>query len=343
MSTLTIDQLLIPSDETIAEVELKLDADQILGLQLHAAGELPHPTDSAEVKDLSTLVTKTFFLRVRYGRLGITRQVPGANVLTTDADVSLLRVSKTLLESPELEAIKKHDSSLRKWLGNMCLPFLDWPGVLVLPKGLVQATQAKLIQHKADRDGLVDAFVAAYPGILQSAEKQLGTLWNASEYLHQGEVKEKFVFDWAYKSFDTPDSLKEIDPELYAQQVADQQAQIAAAGDECRAIMRQSLAKMVEHLAERLTSDSEGKPRILRETAVTNLQEFLETFDLRDVTDDKALALEVKKARALLSGASATGLRNSDEWREKIKVGMDSISKTLGEMTEEQTGRKFRA
>lgn len=349
MSTPTLEDILIPSDETLAKLMQEPSEDDTLDILEQAfekeASKPAVPVQTAEdvSQDLSGLVAKTFFLRVRYGRLGITRQVPGANVLTTDADVSLLRVSKTLLESPELEQIKKHDSNLRKWLGNMCLPFLDWPGVLVLPKGLVQTAQAKLLSHKIERDVLVDAFIESYPKVIEHAATQLGTLFNQSEYLSQAEVKEKFVFDWAYKSFGTPDSLKEIDPELYAEQVAQQQAQIEAATDEIKGVMRQGLLEMVEHLKDRLTPGADGKPRILRETAVTNLQEFLETFDLRNVTDDKALALEVQKARALLSGANANGLRNSDEWREKIRVGMESISHTLGNMTEAKNGRKFRA
>lgn len=340
MSTLTIDQLLIPSDETIAEVELKLDADQILGLQLHAAGELPHPTDSAEVKDLSTLVTKTFFLRVRYGRLGITRQVPGANVLTTDADVSLLRVSKTLLESNELEAIRKHDSGLRKWLGNTCLPYDI--GIMLLPIGLVQPAQEKLTAHKVERDALIEAFISAYPTIKEKAKADLGTLYNETEYPLVSEIRQKFTFEWQYINFGTPGQLMQINPELYKQEQEKAAQQLQTATEEITAVMRETLFEMVSHLKDRLTPGADGKPRKLYDSAITNIKEFLNTFDLRNVTDDKALAAEVQKVRMLLGGTNISTLRSSDEWREKIRKGMENVTDSLSGMVEEKTGRKFR-
>ena len=116
-----------------------------------------------------------------------------------------------------------------------------------------------------------------------------------------------------------------------------------AATEEITALMRQTLYDMVAHLQEKLTPGDDGKPRILRESAVKNLQEFLSSFDMRNVTDDKDLEEQVAKAKALLSGTSATQLRNSDLFRDKILNGMKGITSALGTMVEEKPGRKFRA
>ncbi len=294
-----------------------------------------------EAQDLSGLVATTFFLRIRFGMVGNVKKVHGS-ILETDADKSMLSVSKTLMESSELEAIRKHDALLRKWLGNMCLPFLDWPGVMVLPKGLVKSAQAKLTQHKTEREELVAAFVSAYPTLKQEAEKQLGSLYNPMEYPSIEDVKEKFVFDWAYKSFGTPDSLKEIDPDLYTQQQEQAQANLVAATEEITAVMRQTLLQMVSHLQEKLTPTDNGKPRRLHESTIENLREFLNNFDIRNVTNDKDLAVEVAKAKSLLNGTNAASLRSSDEWREKIRAGMENITTSLGTMVSEKPARKFR-
>lgn len=294
-------------------------------------------------EDISSLVAKTVFLRVSYGLMGNTKQVPGAGVLDTDADKSRLRVSKTLLESKELEAIKSHDTSLRKWLKNMCLPFLDWPGVLVIPKAVVTKVQAKLKEHRSTRGPLVDAFVEAYPALVKTAQEDLQSLHNASDYPPVDEVKGEFTFSWTYKSFDTPDSLKEIDPELYAEQAAQAQAELTAVADEIGTVMRQALFDMVSHLKNKLTPSDDGKKKRLHETAVENLKEFLNTFDLRNVTNDKQLAEQVAKVRAIIGDTSVESLKSSDEFREKIRAQMESVTDSLGGMIEEKPTRKFRA
>lgn len=338
-ATETIDnQIILDNLADITDNDTFNEIEQAISPEYDAA-----QATSVPVQDASGLVAKTFFLRVRYGSIGNSRQVSGANVLSTDADVSLLNVSKTLLESPELEAIRKHDTKLRKWLGNMCLPFLDWPGVLVLPKGLVKVTQAKLIEHKAERTTLIVNFIETYPARVEAAKAALGTLFNSTEYPDVSEVAERFVFDWAYKSFDTPDALKEVDAELYQQQVEQQQAQFTAATEEITAVMREALYEMVNHLKERLTPTPDGKNKILKESAINNLKEFLDNFDLRNVTNDKALAIEVQKVRSLLGGTTAASLRTSDEWREKILKGMSNVTESLGTMVETKSGRKFRA
>lgn len=318
---------------------ITIEAEDILTTEPTNQPTNTSSSDSSKL-DLSSLVSKTVFLRVRYGSIGNSRKVSGAQVLTTDADVSLLRVSKTLLESPELEAIRKHDSQLRKWLGNTCLPYDI--GIQLLPVGLIQQAELKLTEHKHERDILIDAFVTAYPKIKIESQKQLGTLYVESEYPTVEEVKAKFRFDWQYITFGIPGQLQKINPELYKQEQDKAAAQLQEAAHEVVAVMRGTLYEMVNHLKDRLTPGADGKAKILKEPAINKLKEFLNTFDLRNVTDDKELAIEVQKVRSLLGGTTAAALRSSDEWREKIRKGMENVTESLGTMVEEKTGRKFR-
>lgn len=327
---------LFPNERTVDDMTYEYAAREDAEM---AEAPVPAPVVDTTA-DLSSLVSKTVFLRVRYGSIGNSRKVPGANVLTTDADVSFLRVSKTLLESNELEAIRKHDTSLRKWLGNTCLPYDI--GIMLLPVGLIQQTEVKLKEHKTERDTLIDAFIAAYPTIKQEAQKQLGTLYNESEYPSVSEIKDKFRFEWQYINFGIPGQLQKVNPELYKQEQEKAAAQLQEAATEVVAVMRGTLYDMVNHLKDRLTPDGDGKPKILKESAVNKLKEFLDSFDLRNVTDDKALAVEVQKVRSLLGGTTAVALRSSDEFREKLRKGMENVTDSLGSMVEVKSGRKFR-
>jgi hypothetical protein len=40
----------------------------------------------------------------------------------------------------------------------------------------------------------------------------------------------------------------------------------------------EELSRLVEHLNERLSGQDDGKPKIFRDTAVTNLEEFFQRF-----------------------------------------------------------------
>ena len=61
------------------------------------------------------LARKTVFVKLHLGVLGNSRKVSSAQV-EVDADKNLIRVSKTLLDSPELQAIRRLDGELRYYL-----------------------------------------------------------------------------------------------------------------------------------------------------------------------------------------------------------------------------------
>jgi hypothetical protein len=300
-------------------------------------------TKSTEVTDMSTLVASTMFLRVRFSTLGNSKKIQGASeMITTDADHALLRLSKTLLESKELVAIRQADTALRKWLKNTCLPSFD-VGFLIVPNKLFKVTRAKLNEHKdVTRPGLVASFIEAYPALKEDAKKQLGSLYDASEYPSVEDVKAAFDFKWNAVTFDVPGKLKALDSEAYSEEIEKAEAQIKEAAVEVTAVMRQACFELVNHLKDRLEPGKEGKPKILKESAIKNLKEFLETFELRNVTNDKALALEVSKIKSLLNGTDAVSLRTSDEFRAKILAGMENVAGTLGTMIEVKPGRKFK-
>lgn len=299
------------------------------------------PVRTAEIKDGTSLIDRTVFLKCRFGVLGNSKKITGSDVLNTDADPSLLKVQKTLLESPELEAIRKADGRMRTWLYNTCLPFEM--GIMLLPIGLVETAQERLCAFEEERTGLVDAFIQKYPALCQSAAANLGSLYNPTDYPPAETISARFQFDWQYISFAVPGHLNSISTELFKAEQEKAAQRLQEATDEITLLMRETLYEMVAHLEGRLKTGPDGKPLILRESAVSKLQDFLNTFDLRNITDDRELAVQVAKARELLKGTSADTIRNSDLFREKIRTGMADISASLAMMVTEKPSRKFRA
>lgn len=293
----------------------------------------------ASVQDITGLVDKTVFLKVRFGRLGNTRKV-SENVLTTDANHDLLKVTKTLLESKEFDAIRTADSKMTAYLNNVCLPFDA--GVKLLPIGLIEIVQKRMQLHKTERAELVSAFVAVYPDLCKSATSRLGSLYNPGDYPPVQALASMFVFEWQYVTIGIPGQLKGISAGLFQAEQEKMQATMAEAASEITSVMRQTLLEMVSHLQDRLADDGSGKKKIFRDSAVKNLQEFLHLFDMRNVTDDKQLAELVAKAKTLLTGTNAEALRNSDVFRSKVHAGMADVAASLATLVEVKPGRKFR-
>ena len=117
---------------------------------------------------------------------------------------------------------------------------------------------------------------------------------------------------------------------------------MAEAGREIQQVLRTAMAELVKHMRDRLKDGPEGKPLRFKETTVSNLVDFLGTFEFRNVTDDAELKVLVDKAREMLGGVSADDLRTTVDVRVKIQQGMADLAAELDTMIVKKPSRKFR-
>ncbi len=285
------------------------------------------------------LAQRTVCVKVRLGRLGNTRKVSNSQV-EVDTDKSLIRVSKHLLDSQELRAVANFDGEIRRYLYDTCLPFEA--GIHLCPLALLEQMEPKLRDFAAERRELVAAFLGAYPRLCQDAAKRLRALYNPGDYPPVEYVAQQFTFLWQYISFGVPDQLREISTKIW-QEEREKAAQVMAeAGHEIQQVLRSAMAELVKHMRDRLKDGPDGKPLRFKETTVSNLVEFLGTFDFRNVTDDEELKALVDRARAILGGVDAEALRTTADLRGRVQQEMADLATELDTIIVKKPGRKFR-
>jgi hypothetical protein len=145
------------------------------------------------------LTRRAVYLKVHLGFFGNIRKANNA-LVDVGVDKALVRVSKTLLDSQELKAIKTLDGEIRQYLYNMCLPFE--PGVLLFPLHLIETVDRRLREFEEGRRSLVVSFVDAYPELCskQDAERLRG-IYNPLDYPPVETAVSKSTFNWQYVSF----------------------------------------------------------------------------------------------------------------------------------------------
>jgi Protein of unknown function (DUF3150) len=285
------------------------------------------------------LAKRTVCIKVRLSTMGNTRKVSTSQI-EVDADRDLLRLSKQLVASAELKAIGRFDGEIRRFLYNICLPFEV--GIHLLPIAALETVEYRLRQFADDRKQLVIAFINAYPSLCQDAAKRLRGLYNPADYPPVEDVEAEFGFSWQYVSFGVPDQLKGISREVWEQEREKAAQRMAEASSEIQHVLRESMAKLVQHMADRLKEGADGKLLRFKESTVSNLVEFLTNFEFRNVTDDKELQALAAQARQLLQGVSADDLRTTGDLRAKVQQGMAGIAAQLDTMLTRPGSRKFR-
>lgn len=80
---------------------------------------------------------------------------------------------------------------------------------------------------------------------------------------------------------------------------------------------------------------------MFRDTLIGNIQEFINTFNQRNLLGDEELAYLVEKAKEILVGVNANLLRQDGSTRDRIQKQFADIDATLATMVTTKITRKF--
>lgn len=285
------------------------------------------------MKKTIDLMQKTVALVVTFSSVGNRRKVHSSRV-EVDADKAWLAVSKKLIECDEYEAIGRLDSEVKSYLDARALPSLLKRGIYLLPIPMVKDVDDQLRRYVELRKECVERLIVVYRKHVNEAEGRLRELFERTDYATPEQLRAGHSLTWQFTSFNTPASLQQVSRELYEKEKEKNEALWKDANEACQQLLRQNMGEMVDKLVDKLTPGEDGKKKIFRNTAITNIQEFLSTFDMRNVTDDAKLKAIVDKARALLSGVDPEQLRTEEGLRDAVRNGFEKIQSSMSGMIE---------
>lgn len=297
---------------------------------------------NTQQKNGQSLDDKSVLLVVEFHKLGNTRKVNTAQI-QVNADKSMLHVNKSLLDSPEYDAIKKHDGQTRAWLMTRALPSLFKEGVYRVPNTLVAEVDDYLNRRKVQRTQLVLEFRKSYDERVAEALDRLNGLANSRDYLDANEAASKFGLRWSYMTFATPDSLKNLKAGLFEREKQKIEQLVKEATEEIRDVLRLQMSALVKRMVTQLTPREDGGQKKIYDSLTGNVEDFLDTFNARNLADDVELQKLVDKARKVVrdNGADPESLRNDDFVRMEVKSGFEAINKQLDQMIVDKPARRF--
>jgi hypothetical protein len=293
------------------------------------------------------MLDKTICISVFLGGLGNNRKVRNSEVGIDSDDI---HVSKTLLESPEYEAIKRFDRATIKWLNNKCIPSFFRAGIYCVPIPSVQEAEGYMKERFTGRAELVDKLLAVYDVQKAEAETRLGTVqvgsvqvnvYNPLEYPPKSAVQAAYKFEWNWVNLGTPGKLKSISASFFEQEQKKAESKWAEATDQVKTLMRSQFKDLVDHLVERLTPDENGKSKKWHGTTLTKVSEFLEAFSVKNVTDDAELEQLVGATKKLMEGVDVETVKDSDRLRSNIQKGFGIVKGCLDQLVVEGGTRKI--
>lgn len=249
-------------------------------------------------------------------------------------DTAQFSVTKKLVDQAELKPCMSIIANAKSFLRKKAIPTPTVFGdrSYLIPLAAVQAVNEQLtslsIELAVEGAKLADRYAAA----IAKQSTLLGKQFDPSQYPAADQVRSAFRIDWDYVQFSAPERLETVSSAMYAHAQAKHDARMAEAYDEVRLVLRDSLRRLTAEIASKLEPDLDGSPKVFRNSILSGLGEFLENFDIRNVTDDDELSAVVAQLKQLTNGVDAKSLRDMDSLRESIATEMAEATARLDGM-----------
>ena len=262
---------------------------------------------------------------------------------TFGADGPYISAAKKLLDTgcPAFRAVTSVRNRTVAYWKSMSLPYPE-PGVRLIRQDYVEPFNERMTHLRDALHEEVEKLDRQLPHLRQAAEERLGSLYDLADY--PPTLVGLFALDWDFPSVEPPDYLLQLNPSLYEQERRRMMSRFEEAVSMAEQAFIEELGKLVGHLVERLNGTTDGKSKIFRDSAVSNLQEFFRQFRMLNVRSNAELDRLVETAQRMLQGLGPQQLRDSQSLREQVVSRLSTVQKSLdGLMVDRPRRRILRA
>jgi hypothetical protein len=287
--------------------------------------EMTRPTEA------TTILQRCVCLTLRCSWLGNDRKVKNEKVVeaahgTTALDPTAVRAAVKLVDQKALRGpnrvISAAKAQLRRWSISAHRVFGERT-YLVPVENITRVDQ--MLRAAVEELAVEAQLVAAdYGRLMNEQEWRLGpALFDRRRYLTADQVAQEWSIDWEYVSFAAPERLETADRAVYEASVQKWDAKLSEAYAEVRVALCEELRWFTGEFAKRLAPTADGKVKVVHGQALLdNLREFLDGFQLRNVTDHADLAAAVAEVRRLTAGVDGRMLNDDEALRASFRTAM---------------------
>jgi len=244
------------------------------------------------------------------------------------AQGNFLSAGKKLLDTthPAFKAVTAVKNKSVNFWKSLSLPYTE-PGIRLIRQDKIDMLDSQMRSFQEELDEAVAVLDQRYHDLKTTAQRRLGQLYDPSDY--PASLEGLFEISWDFPSVEPPDYLRQLNPELYQQECERVQQRFDEAVQLAEQAFSDELSKLVEHLVERLTGQTDGKPKVFRDTAVSNLTEFFERFKQLNIRSNDDLDTLVERAQQIVQGRDPQELRDNNVLRQSVAHELIEVQNVL--------------
>jgi len=247
---------------------------------------------------------------------------------TFGAEGEYFSAAKKLLETkhPAYRAVSAvRTQAIQLWRARS-LPYPE-PGIRLVKQAEIEVLSRQFDDLREMLAEAVESLDARYSELRTAARNRLGRLYNSADYPES--LRGLFAMSWEFPSVEPPEYLRQLSPEIYRQETERIRARFEEAVQLAEQAFIEEFSKIVGHFTERLSGQEDGKPKVFRDSAITNLEEFFERFRSLNVGSSEQLDQLVRQAQKIIQGVGPQLVRDTPFTRQRVATQMAGVQSVL--------------
>ena len=305
---------------------------------------LDETTVSPPTSPSQRLRTSFAAVRIAFTWLGtrktLTTEQKAQAAETFGAEGEFLSAGKKLLDTkhPAFKAVTGVRSRIVSLWKGMSLPYPE-PGVRLIKQDQIDVFTEQLTNLKEELDEAVWRLDEHYVELKSAARDRLGSLFNSADYPES--LRGMFQVAWDFPSVEPPDYLRQLNPEVYRQECERVASRFDEAVQLAETAFVEELQNLLSHLTERLSGQTDGKPKVFRDSAIENLTAFFDRFRKLNLRSNEQLDVLIGQCQQVVSGVEPQGLRDNNVLRQLVASELNQVQNVLDDLLVDRPRRNI--
>ena len=286
------------------------------------------------------LSKRAVYLILDWSSLGTWKRVDTDKVVTKkqkrDDEV---RARKRIIDSSAMSEMRSVRYRVKRMLRMYALNSMFRPGVYAIPVEHIEHVDSVLKDAGQKMESVRTNLQKEWPSIIKDAKERLGDLFEAEDYMSAEVAVNELQLNFRYMAVaETPAILKTIAADVYKDDLERAKKETEKELEAFRLHLRAALLEIVETMRKTLQKP-DGDRKVFGQRFFKRLDEFMATFQVRNLSDDGELKKVVAELKKVANGTDLATLKTDAPTQKSLDKTLKGINTELEKLVEDGDSR----
>jgi hypothetical protein len=260
-------------------------------------------------------------------KVDIKYQIKVAETLNADTEATRTVTKLYDFNNDRWRAIKSIRNKAHDLWTRMSIDYPPQDGIRLIRRELIEEFRTQFDRLRAELHEAAVELNAQYDDIIAEAQARRGVAFKREDY--PDNLLNSFDISYRFPSIECAAEIKTLNPQLWTDECARFRENLDEALHKAESLYLDNMEEMIALLLDKLKPNPDGTKKIFRDSAITNITEFIDQFRKTNIGAGDRIEKLVSKLDEITKDTSASALRHSKETARRISEHLEMLKEEI--------------